>query len=46
MKIILYFLFIILVACGGKKEEFTNLKSFIDQGEKIVLIKKKKFKFY
>ncbi len=45
MKIILYFFFIIFVACGGKKEELTNLKSFTDQGEKIDLIKKKNLNF-
>ncbi len=45
MKIILFFFFIFLLACGGKKEELTDLKSFIDQGQKIVLIKKKKLNF-
>ena len=33
------------MACGGKKEELTNLKSFIDEGKKINLIKKKNLNF-
>ena len=41
MKIIFYIFFVFLVACGGKKEELTDLKAFTDQGEKIVLVQKK-----
>ncbi len=41
MKIILYIFFAFLLACGGKKEELTDLKAFTDQGEKIVLVQKK-----
>ena len=41
MKIIFYVFFFFLIACGGKKEELVDLKSFTNQGEKIVLVKKK-----
>ena len=41
MKIIFYILFIFLISCGGKKEELTDLKSFINKGEKVSLVQKK-----
>ena len=41
MKIIFYIFFFFLIACGGKKEELVDLKSFTNQGEKIVLDQKK-----
>ncbi len=41
MKIILYVFFLFLIACGGTKEELVDIKSFTNQGEKIVLVKKK-----
>jgi len=41
MKIILYIFFFFLAACGGKKKDLVDLKSFTNQGEKIDLVKKK-----
>ena len=41
MKIIFYIFLFFIFACGGKKEELVDLKSFTNQGEKIVLVKKK-----
>ena len=42
MKIIFYpFFFFFLIACGGKKDDLVDLKSYTDQGEKIVLVKQK-----
>tara|TARA_B100000963_G_scaffold186943_1_gene162618 strand:- start:4383 stop:5639 length:1257 start_codon:yes stop_codon:yes gene_type:complete len=45
MKIILNFFFIFLLACGGKKESLTDLKSFTNQGEKIILVQNKNLNF-
>ncbi len=45
MKIIFYVFFLFLIACGGKKEELVDLKSFTNQGEKIVLVQKKNLNF-
>ena len=45
MKIIFYVFFFFLIACGGKKEELVDLKSFTNQGEKIVLVQKKNLNF-
>ena len=41
MKVILYIFFFFLAACGGKKEDLVDLKSFTNQGKKIVLVQKK-----
>jgi len=45
MKIIFNVFFFFLIACGGKKEELVDLKSFTNQGEKIVLVQKKNLNF-
>ncbi len=45
MKIIFYVFFLFLIACGGKKEELVDLKSFTNQGEKIDLVQKKNLNF-
>ncbi len=45
MKIILYFFLIFIIACGGKKEDLIDLKSFTNQGKKIILIQKKNLNF-
>ena len=41
MKKIFYIFLFFLISCGGKKESQIDLKSFTNQGEKIVLVKKK-----
>ena len=41
MKKILHIFFFFLVACGGEKQDLIDLKSFTNQGEKIVLVPKK-----
>ena len=45
MKIIFLCFLLFLIACGGKKEELVDLKSFTNQGEKIVLVQKKNLNF-
>ena len=45
MKIIFYVFFFFIIACGGKKEDLVDLKSFTNQGEKIVLVQKKNLNF-
>lgn len=41
MKKFLSIFFLFLIACGGKKENLIDLKSFTDQGKKIILIQQK-----
>ena len=41
MKVILYIFFFFLAACGGKKEDLVDLKSFTNQGKRIVWFRKK-----
>ena len=41
MKIAYYIFLIFLLSCGGSNKNLVDLKSFTNQGEKIILIKQK-----
>ena len=41
MKKLFYIFLFFILSCGGKKEKQIDLKSFTNQGEKIILVKNK-----